>query len=496
MKKLIKNKKLIIVGAAIVLLAIITTVLAGLIHRQSSDIEIAVNEENEAQCIWGARSDIDPSIGHDSLIYIDKTLKGSIIKYYSTDLKKSIAFCTRPNCRHVDSKCPAFFPASSSETPTEAAQIGRYVYCVYESGTDDNDLSDAERQLVRIDPYENTKEVVVSFKSVLSAGPNDSNEYVAEITNVNYCNGYLWCRLSLKKSDYYDKNGKGYSGMTRSVPCCINLETGEVNYFEEEGFEITYIMAFDPNHVVCYSAHYYDDVMPIEEAKKCRSMESFCEKAGIDTKDGYLPMSYDSYIVEYSKSHSGVARYTDINLLTGEKKVLFEENTIPISRRLGENILAYVPPTTIQGYYEGALVITEYIPDSSGGYNFNCFAVEKIDLETTETVKVWSGEDADVLWIAQGHSVNSVLANGVFFFVERNNESYDIMSYDLNTDKVSRLFTDSNNISFRLYGVWMGAYCGKLADEDDVFCWISFEDFQNGDLDNVVRYEWNKNRLF
>lgn len=473
------KKKLFMLLCFFLIILSVAIVLFARNNKYNASIGIKENLESARQCIWGARRDIDPSIGDGSLLFFDDRNDGTRIMYYDVKTEKSRVFCTRPNCKHNDEKCPAFFQgAESGEDIFDAAQIGRYVYCVYYSNPGGTlDHSKDEIQLLRIDPYENTRTVVASFKNVLAAEPDDSAQYVKQIDSVTYSEGYMWCKLRMKRSD-----GLTQQHMSHSVPCCIDLSDGKVTIFKaEEGFERTFIASYDPHYVITSSEHYEGVKVTPDDYDKLDSLI---------VENSALYFDYDNYLNVYAEKHGGTCRLSVTDITSGDKKVLCEDEMVLLTYYDGKK-LGYAPKRQIQGMYCGVAVIREYIPDSSGEYCLDHFQIQTIDLNNGTIDTVYETTSGILLTIAQSHSVNGVLADGMLYFGDNvDDESFDMMCLDMNTGKVQYLYKDRRAVSFLLYGLWGDGYCGKLAIDQDNFYWISIEDFRKGEFKNAVRYRW------
>ena len=136
----------------------------------------------------------------------------------------------------------------------------------------------------------------------------------------------------------------------------------------------------------------------------------------------------------------------------------------------------------------------DILPDENGEYRYRNQQFSVYDLSDGSKT-VLAAAECDGLAIAQGHKVNFVLPDGMFYFgVKNEDSSKDIYGIDLNTGEVRYLFTDIERITFRIYGVYNGGYFGRLSTkpDEDAFYWISKEDFCSGNMDAAVCYGFKR----
>lgn len=465
-----KNVKITIILSALVIVLIIALGVG----RNTSLIDFGEIGSVSDVSRWGSSTDISASLGDTGLFYV----KNERLTYYDLEHKEKYVLCNRPNCLHSSEKCIAYFQTNiMNKSADNVFQVGKYVYCTYSNITVSNqDDANVEKavQLLRIDLEKGTRDVIASFPSGYDVEEGSEGFYATNIDSIDYCNGYAWLNLKMQE---FDTSGMGKSSYI--MHCGVNLQTGDICYLHEnDGLNYT-ITAVCPDSVYYFSR---------TETYPRLSYEEFIEGYGEKQPELSEGKSFSDY-VEYIEWHD--VTYVDkyewfvYRISTGDKISLGNGET--------ELIDGYQKiPYGYYGEYQGKTLCM----DERNGDRI----LYLIDILSGEKQVISSGNNIDMLGIAQGTNTNLIFPDGrIFYFTHSQSDctfetqdcTADIYVFDCNTGTSEFLFTDHHNITFRIYGQYNGGFIGKHKDYQiggKTYYWISEEDFYAGNLNEMVRH--------
>ena len=455
-----------------VLLLVLSLLLTGC--AGSTVLDLSEVESDPDRFVWGSRSDIDVSLGDVGLFYP----KSSTLRYYDLDAQEEYILCGRANCLHTGEDCSAYFPKGmSGDSVDYVAQVGAYIYCVYESATQEN-WADAtipkSIMLLRIDPGDGTRTVLASFPTGYNVVEDQDTFLATSINTVGYCGGWAWFRLGMQQPNRLEGGELSYPQITG-----VELETGRtVALNEYNGWDYS-ILCQCPRHIYYERTRYTEPMLTEEE------FYAQADDTGTATINGVVMEDYSDYELWFWRNIPREYEIIAYSMASGEKTVLFQGETIAVGS-------SYDVPYNIYGEYQCKALVKEILPDEEGIYsNDHHMGFSLMDVETGDTEPLFEVQNGSALAIAQGSMGNLVFSDGKFFYAENmNDETAEIWLYDFSTGENTFLFLDDRAITFRIYGQWNGGYFGKHKDHQyqEGYYWISQEDFFAGNLDAMIHY--------
>lgn len=218
----------------LLLLAVVLLFLTGC--GKSTTLDLSGVDCDPDRYAYGSSAGYNVSVGDVGLFYTNEM--GEQIRFYDLEAKQSYVLCSRANCTHMTSKCPAYFMLNiMGEAADNVVQVGKYIYCTYlANAANGQQLMDenggAAYQLIRINPADGSRKVIASFPAVHNAVDGDEVFFASGIGRVEYCGGWAWFDLYMKQPNQNDIQGAFYSQLTG-----VNLETGQVvalNQYESQ----------------------------------------------------------------------------------------------------------------------------------------------------------------------------------------------------------------------------------------------------------------------
>lgn len=350
-----------------------------------------------------------------------------VIRYYDTELRRTVTLCSLPNCTHNDKKCMAYLGGGSS---THYHVSGNMAYAIVDYTESDGRILFIERNMITgesrtlwdLTPEENMVREYVVFSVC---------EEVAFLTFREF--EMVW------KEDgttYLEKNIKNYSYE-------INLITGERELLlvgeapslEGAFFSGDSIVASlcTQNYLVISDVEYAEELpMTMEEYLKenpggdyAQYMFESCDQ--LCTVDHY---SVDRKTGEKKRIYGGAsdARHQDFSCMRDRKVVFTKGNTICVYDGYTGEVIPYFEEENIgyMGYLDGRIIYNTCAEEEDGSLMYSYFWY---DLQTGEKMQFQEGIN-NMVFSVQEETRDYFYGyyNGKMCFISKQdfyNENYD-----------------------------------------------------------------------
>lgn len=424
-----KKKLKIIIGILVAIIFIIPIVLIIRILFPASIKDTTVGKEDEARLIVGALPNSNK--GSYYACYTDTGVfltENNLMQYFEYDSKKTYALCSKSNCSHITSSCPARCDGLGSVIGLANVQGTMYAFFLNrETNTYDLmsfDLTGENRKLI----------ASIDLKDVKEEG-----WILSDISGVFYYGNMVWYQASW--TYYQDGKDVGISNRCSG----INMSTGE--QFHINDLDLNHSDLMDPysfqaiagSHVVVQD---YVDKSIILFSVEDQSKKVFTHQELFDSIQAVCPQMND-----YESCDVRVRGWMD-EPNTGFFQVYCNQGGKPVRHLLLTWDLTGTPKLLADFPKGGTVRIDTSIMGSS--------IIDKHD---------------------------------VLYAIDQSDTKTMIYRLNLITGESTELFEDEIFIEFRILYDTKDFYIGTL-DEGKNFCMISKEDYNRGNLSAARNLSW------
>lgn len=428
------------------------------------------NLSNSRNFVYGADESGSKSCLDNGILYI----KNKVIKIYDVEKNKSFPLCSKANCTHTTTDCPACI-----DNKTIVSGLAYYDGKVY-AFFDHIEKNTIEFTQMNID---GTGKKVIQTIDKGNAQPN--SWIINGIGNaVYYSNSAVWFSIEW---DYIVNENEVKSGFSQLS--CIQLNSNKLlSISERNGEQVRYEYKWFTNDYVLLCKRYTEQA-PLSDYEFYQRYEQgeFHHLPGNESWDLHY-----RYLLMFNELYPEKYEYYSYNIKNDEMTVLDNGNSIPIEDKENNIISGYVDPYIFLGEYNGQILNSVYDYEMYGNVDsqFSLWDIE--NNKRTNIAKI------------NMHGVYSVCNLGnltlnifddskMFFSVYKDNGMMSFYYYDFDTSASTFLFEDQQYLSWRpQYETVDYFLCQKgdpsISDNevDDLYK-ISKTDYLNGNFENAEK---------
>lgn len=425
---------------------------------------------NNNSIIYGADENGSISCLDNGILYI----KNKVLKIYDVEKNKSFPLCSKANCTHKTTDCPACI-----DNKTLVSGLAYYDGKIY-AFFDNTEKNNIEFIQMNID---GTNKKVINTIDKGNAKPNSWN--INGIGNdIYYSNGAVWFLIDW---DYIVNENETKSGYTQLS--CIKLDNNKllpISDRNDEQIQYEYKWFTDNYAILCKR---YTEEAPLSEEEFFKKYEQgeFTDLPGDSSWELYY-----RYLLKFNELYPEKYEYYSYNI-KNEKMVMLESgSSIPINDAEENIISGYMDPYIFLGEYNGQILNSVYDYDMYGNVDeqFSLWDIEnnkrsdiaKINMHGTYGVCNIGNMNIDIF-------DNSKM----FYSVYKDNEMMDFYNYDFDTSESVFLFEDKQYLSWRpQYETDKFFLCQKgdpniFGEEVEDLYKISKDDYLSGNFKNAER---------
>jgi len=389
--------------------------------------------------------------------------KNSLMRYYDFEANKSYVLCDKPNCKHSDSSCGAWY--GNMLDATGLALYGENLYVVKRN---------SERntyELISMDMTGGSQKIVYS----LDIGDMEPGAWVlSTIRRVYYAGGMAWFSVQYQYVGEAGESGEFYSERIIGV----NLRDGKavtLNELSRDNAEYTIELVSKDYILIC------KDWSALEKLSQRAFNEALLQGEYAEFSNAADP--YYEYQLWYLKNRDLMFSCLIYDVNSGEMSE-FDSGKVKITYDENGLVSGSLPKYTFKGMYDGKIIYG--IPDYEGYSPVYIYDVKKNGSEHILDI-----ENGGTLITAMSGDVMSSVTHDekILYCLYTENETAKIYYYDLKTKEHVELFEDKRNITFRMIGETSDKYIGMIYGDSGPGSayMIDKEDYISGNLKAAVK---------
>lgn len=438
---------------------------------KSTNIDLTEQKlSNSNDIIYGADENGNISCLDNGILYI----KNKVMKIYDVEKNQSFPLCSKANCMHTTTSCPAFI--DNKTLVSGLAYYNEKIYAFFDN-IEKNNI-----EFIRMNIDGTDKKVIYTIDKG-NAKPNSWK--IDSIGNdIYYSSGVVWFRLEW---DYIVDENETKSGYTQLSS--IKLDNNKflpISDRNNEQIKYEYKWFTDDYVILCKK---YTEQAPLSDVEFYEKYEQgeFTDLPG----DEDWELHY-RYLLKFNELYPEKYEYYSYNIKNDEMTMLDSGNSIPIYDEDYNTISGYIDPYMFLGEYNGQLLNSLYDYDMYGNVDeqFSLWDIE--NNKRTDIVKINMHGEYSICNMGN-LSLNIFDNSKMFYSVYKDDDMMDFYYYDFNTSESTFLFEDKQYLSWRpQYETDDFFLCQKgdpdISDEEveDLYK-ISKDDYLNGNFKNAEK---------
>jgi len=400
------------------------------------------------------------------IVYFDDHL----MKYLDYETNTPHLICSRPNCKHSDESCLAWF--DSPHDVSGLVEFGGFFYVIKFA------VNRNTYDLIRMDIGSSTQKVAFS----LNAGDYSTGSWrINNLPNsVYYAGSYAWLELTYQLNEgpiigaYTDPKDD-----TQIIG--INLEDGSfVSLFDlsSESEVKRSVLSVSKDYLVIEETR--DDIPLLSETEFTSALNDGNYRDFKDTGDPYF-----SYVEWHEQNKTVLYSYMIYDVSTGVSSVFISgEMTNQYDNR--GSIMMRRSPYLFHGFNNGCLVYS--VNDYNKDYWFRSDTCELFyhEPKTKASESIFKITNGSVLCFESNNAIT--LEGDIRYLVYTDHETALFYRYSLVTNESVELFEDVWNITFRVQEETESLFIGSMLKDssNSIIYYISKDDYYAGQFDSAV----------
>lgn len=403
---------------------------------------------------------------HDS--YCDQgffTLKNGIMQFFYAKNEKYYTMCDTMFCKHDNEECAAWIDPNRPALGLAGFQGKIYVILWNQA------LNAYQLNMVQFNGAE--RKVIATLPLECKTSPESPQYFSHPIGEVVYSGDYMW--LMLREETVINSESDENRSYDKYTCMGVHLETGEVSIcplVSEEDKEGVLSLEGVTEEQLLFCWEDVDVPLTEEEFQKAYASGEY-HNLVVDEK---YPDSYSAYMRDFALNK--VSHYTYYVYDIKVRSIRQLETGTKIIRDDG----SCVRPYYFYGSWQGEFLIAD-------AQNKNCKAVMLWDTETNEKDILFNIEDgAFPLYGDNGHiSSDNEILFAEYEYKDGKKAWIQMKSFSFETRKISNLYRDVWNFTYRIEGECGDYYIGNGNFGTDELSIISKKDYREGKFNKARR---------